>query len=442
MNTVNKQIISHAIPVTILVLTVNSVWSFAKRWRSITSVLNNTTLIWALSILILVVFFLAKYSFFDKKNQQNLRIVWIYLIWNIICIIRGMLIAEIYWDWKGLITNAMALLLPIVAYSATNRKVIQYMLSYYIRYVLPLFVIFALILRADAYGFYLIPMSFLLLFFPVMTMRQKILMLAVTFVVITADLGARSNVIKFGIPVLILGFYYLRSMLTMKILETARLLLFIIPIMLFLLGVSDIFNVFKMDEYVKGDYTTVGTDEFGNRVEINVTTDTRTFIYTEVLQSAIKNNYWLFGRTPARGNDSEIFGERAYELTRRSERLANEIGLANVFTWTGIVGVILYSLIFYRASYLAVNRSANIYIKLVGIYVAFRWLYSWVEDVNNFTLNYFMLWVMIGLCYSSTFRNMTDKEIAVWVRGIFDVRYIRLHNYLIKKEREKEWEKR
>lgn len=442
MNTVNKQIVSHAIPVTILVLTVNSVWSFAKRWRSITSVLNNTTLIWALSILILVVFFLAKYSFFDKKNQQNLRIVWIYLIWNIICIIRGMLIAEIYWDWKGLITNAMALLLPIVAYSATNRKVIQYMLSYYIRYVLPLFVIFALILRADAYGFYLIPMSFLLLFFPVMTMRQKILMLAVTFVVITADLGARSNVIKFGIPVLILGFYYLRSMLTMKILETARLLLFIIPIMLFLLGVSDIFNVFKMDEYVKGDYTTVGTDEFGNRVEINVTTDTRTFIYTEVLQSAIKNNYWLFGRTPARGNDSEIFGERAYELTRRSERLANEIGLANVFTWTGIVGVILYSLIFYRASYLAVNRSANIYIKLVGIYVAFRWLYSWVEDVNNFTLNYFMLWVMMGLCYSSTFRNMTDKEIAVWVRGIFDVRYIRLHNYLIKKEREKEWEKR
>lgn len=442
MNTVNKQIISHAIPVTILVLTVNSVWSFAKRWRSITSVLNNTTLIWALSILILVVFFLAKYSFFDKKNQQNLRIVWIYLIWNIICIIRGMLIAEIYWDWKGLITNAMALLLPIVAYSATNRKVIQYMLSYYIRYVLPLFVIFALILRADAYGFYLIPMSFLLLFFPVMTMRQKILMLAVTFVVITADLGARSNVIKFGIPVLILGFYYLRSMLTMKILETARLLLFIIPIMLFLLGVSDIFNVFKMDEYVKGDYTTVGTDEFGNRVEINVTTDTRTFIYTEVLQSAIKNNYWLFGRTPARGNDSEIFGERAYELTRRSERLANEIGLANVFTWTGIVGVILYSLIFYRASYLAVNRSANIYIKLVGIYVAFRWLYSWVEDVNNFTLNYFMLWVMMGLCYSSTFRNMTDKEIAVWVRGIFDVRYIRLHNYLIKKEREKEWKKR
>ena len=440
MNTVNKQIISQAIPVTILVLTVYSVLSFAKRWRSITSVLNNTTIVWVLSIIILAVFFLARYSFFDRKNEQNLRIVWIYLLWNIVCIVRGMLVAEIYWDWKGLISNAMALLLPIVAYSATNKKVVQYMLSYYVRYVLPLFLIFALILRADAYGFYLIPMSFLLLFLPALTLRQKILVITVTLVVITADLGARSNVIKFGVPLLILGFYYLRSMITVKVMEAVRLSLFVIPVGLFLLGVSEIFNAFKMDDYVKGDYTTVGTDEFGNRVEINVTTDTRTFIYSEVLQSAINNNYWLLGRTPARGNDSEIFGERAYELTRRSERLANEIGLANVFTWTGIAGVILYTLIFLRASYLAVNRSANIYAKMLGIYIAFRWLYAWVEDVNNFSLNYFMLWVMIGLCFSYTFREMTNKEVAVWVRGIFDVRYIRLQNHLIKKE--KQWEKK
>ena len=440
MNTVNKQIISQAIPVTILVLTVYSVLSFAKRWRSITSVLNNTTIVWVLSIIILAVFFLARYSFFDRKNEQNLRIVWIYLLWNIVCIVRGMLVAEIYWDWKGLISNAMALLLPIVAYSATNKKVVQYMLSYYVRYVLPLFLIFALILRADAYGFYLIPMSFLLLFLPALTLRQKILVITVTLVVITADLGARSNVIKFGVPLLILGFYYLRSMITVKVMEAVRLSLFVIPVVLFLLGVSEIFNVFKMDDYVKGDYTTVGTDEFGNRVEINVTTDTRTFIYSEVLQSAINNNYWLLGRTPARGNDSEIFGERAYELTRRSERLANEIGLANVFTWTGIAGVILYTLIFFRASYLAVNRSANIYAKMLGIYIAFRWLYAWVEDVNNFSINYFMLWVMIGLCFSYTFREMTNKEVAVWVRGIFDVRYIRLQNHLIKKE--KQWEKK
>jgi len=123
------------------------------------------------------------------------------------------------------------------------------------------------------------------------------------------------------------------------------------------------------------------------------------------------------------------------ELTGRYERISNEIGLANVFTWTGIIGVVLFSLIFFRASYLAVNRSKSIYAKMLGIYVAFRWLYSWIEDVNDFSLNYFMLMVMIGLCFSESFRNMTNKDITIWVRGIFDVRYVRLQQYLYKKNK-------
>ena len=122
-------------------------------------------------------------------------------------------------------------------------------------------------------------------------------------------------------------------------------------------------------------------------------------------------------------------------MTGRYERISNEIGLANVFTWTGIIGVVLFSLIFFRASYLAVNRSKSIYAKMLGIYVAFRWLYSWIEDVNDFSLNYFMLMVMIGLCFSESFRNMTNKDITIWVRGIFDVRYVRLQQYLYKKNK-------
>ncbi|MPN16005.1 hypothetical protein SDC9_163342 [bioreactor metagenome] len=200
------------------------------------------------------------------------------------------------------------------------------------------------------------------------------------------------------------------------------------PIVLFGLGVSGIFNVFDMDSYIKGDFTISGAGMDGSRVEESVTVDTRTFLYEEVLLSAINNNYWLWGRTPARGNDSYSFGAWAHEYTGRYERVANEIGLANVFTWTGIVGVILYLFIFFKASYLAVNKSRNIYTKMLGIYIAFRWMYAWVEDINNFSLNYFMLWMVIGLCFSYTFREMTNKEVVVWVRGIFDARYIRLQN--------------
>ena len=435
MNTVNKQIISKIAPVTILLVAVYSVLSFFNSGVPMASSLNNTTVWWIFSALILTVFFFSRHYFFDKKNEKNLRIVFIYLLWNAACIVRGMFVAEIYWDWKGLVGNAMALMLPIVAYSATNKIMVQSILAFYVKYTLPVFLLFALAIRPDAFGFYLIPMSFLLLFLPALTLRQKMLLLLVTAVVIGADLGARSNVIKFGVPLVLLIIYYLRRKISVKTMETIRISLFVIPIALFILGVSGVFNVFNMNDYLKGNYTTMGTDEEGNRVEINMTTDTRTFLYSEVLLSAINNKYWLLGRTPARGNDSFTFGELGYELTGRNERLSNEIGLANVFTWTGIVGVILYLLVFFRASYLAVNKSKNIFARILGIYIAFRWLYSWVEDVNDFSLNHFMLWIMIGLCFSYTFREMNNKEVVSWVRGIFDVRYIRFQNNLIKKRK-------
>src|SRR5690554_194817 len=440
MNTVNKQIVSQLLPMSALLLAIYSVLPYMKPGIPMATTLNNTTLWWAISILILITFFMSRYFFFDRRNSDNMLIIWIYLLWNVMCIVRGMFVAEMYWDWKGLIANTMALMLPVVIFSATNRMVVQSLLAFYIKYALPLFFIFGLIIRTDAFGFYLNPISFLLFFIPILTKRQKIIVLTAAAVVLISDLGARSNVIKFGIPFIILLAYYFRNKISTRILEAGRISFFIIQLVFFGLALSGVFNVFKMNEYLAGDFTSMGVDGEGNRVEQDVTADTRTFLYEEVLESAVSNNYWLLGRTPARGNDSNTFGVYESELTGRYERLRNEIGLANVFTWTGLVGVIFYSLIFFRASFLAVNRSRNIYVKMVGIYVAFRWLYSWVEDVNNFSLNYFMLMVMIGLCFSFSFRNMTSCDVTVWVRGIFDLRYVRLQQNLFKRNHDEQSE--
>jgi len=424
MQLTKKQLIKLILPFTILFVTVYSVLSLPNEKLPLLSYLKSTTVWWVISVAILVVFIFSNTYFFDKKNKSNLRFVLFYLFWNVICIVRGMFVAEGYWEWKGLIGNIFALLLPIVVYSATNKAVVQSLLSFYIKFGLPLFLIFALLIRTDAYGFYLVPVSFLLLFLPALSLRQKLILIFFTAVVLTADLGARSNIIKFVVPFVFLLFYYFRNTISVKTMEIIRLILIATPILLFVLGISGVFNVFKMDEYIKTDYEGTGVDESGNRVKTDLKGDTRTFIYIEVLQSAKKNNYWLFGRTPARGNESESFGEIEYELTRRYERLTNEVAITNVFTWTGIIGVILYFLIFFSASFLAVNRSENIYAKIIGLYIAFRWLYAWVEDVNNFSLNYLMLWIMLGLCYSFTFRGMTNREVTIWVRGIFDKRYL------------------
>lgn len=436
MEHTTKQFTNYFLPITILLIGIFNVTSAALPRFSVLSFLDQTTIKWTATFFTLMIFFLSWRYFFDAINKREMIVVNIYLLWTAISIIRGLFEVESYWEWKGFISNSMGLLLPLIVYSATNRVVVQSLLAFYVKYGLPLFLFLIVLIRPDAYGFYLMPVSFLLIFLPALSTKQRIILFFFAAIVLLADLGARSNVIKFAIPLLILTIYYFRSYLSKSILEFARVMLIVTPFVFFLLGATGTFNIFNTSEYL-GEQNVTKTNLKGEQYEENLVGDTRTFIYVEVLQSAINNDYWLFGRSAARGNDSEAFGAVNYELTGRYERLANEVGVANVFTWMGVIGVILYLLVFIKASFLAVNRSNNIYAKMIGIYVAFRWLYSWVEDVNNFSLNYFMLWIMIGLCFSYSFRMMSDYEVTIWIRGVFDKRYLNFEEHLRKEENEK-----
>lgn len=406
------------IPFTILGVTIYSVLPYPRFGDTIITVLNNTFFWWIIQFYILYLFWQSRRLFFNKSQKRSMVWVQAYLLWNLLSFLRGTFIAETYWDWKGLIGNGMALMLPIVAYSATNLALLQALLKTYIKCALPLFLVLVFLISTDAYGFYLVPISFLALFLPLLTKKWRWIVLAIAIFVIIADLTARSNVIKFGVPLLLSFIYYFRSLISTLIFEFVRKLLFVAPMLFFALAVSGDFNVFKMDEYVKGDYVEKRVDSKGQKVDDNLKADTRSFLYVEVLQTAKKLDTWWIGRSPARGNISEWFGEE--DMNKRGERLGNEVAILNVFTWTGIVGVILHLIAFYRASYLAVNRSNNIFSKILGVFVAFRWLFSWVEDVNNFSLTTFFLWIMIGLCFSESFRKMNDKEVKIWVRGIFE----------------------
>jgi hypothetical protein len=312
----------------------------------------------------------------------------------------------------------MALVIPMMAYIATNTSLLQSIFKYYIKYTLPFFLVLAFLMEGGAYGFYLVPISILMLFFPALTLRWKLILLAITIFVITSDFGARSNVIKFGVPILLSLIYYLRLFISTAHFEWIRKLLFITPIILFIFASTDIFNVFNMDDYISSEYITINKNAEGEVVEDDLKADTRTFLYVDVLETANKYNSWLIGRSPARGNETTSFDDE--DMTGRGERASNEVAILNIFTWTGIVGVALYLMVFYRASYLAINFSNNTYSLIIGLFISFRWIYAWVEDVNNFTLNYVFLWFMIGLCYSKSFRVMTNKEVECWVQGIFD----------------------
>ncbi len=384
---------------------------------------------WAIEFMILIVFGLSIFYFGRKNNNKFLFVVTIYIGWITFSIIRGILTAENYWDWKGLIENAFLLLIPIATYSFANKEILQDILSFYFRFALPLSIIIVFpMYPSGAWGWYLFPVSFVMLFFPLLKTNWKVILLVISLAAMLGDITVRSHVFKYGIPIIFLLLYYFRFFVSPgRIIKASRRILLVAPWILFFLAVSGVFNIFRMDEYAKN----IKHQSSGEQA---LTTDSRTFLYEEVLSSAIKYNYWRIGRTPARGNETTFFAEETYENTGRNERLRNEANILNIFTWTGIVGVILLFIVFGVASWLAIYRSNNIFSQLIGLFVAFRWAYGWVEDYFIFDLNTFVIWMMIGVCFSKGFRSMNNLEVKLWVRGIFEKKYKSLYRNIIDKE--------
>lgn len=412
------QRLQNIIPYCILAVAIFSVLPYPNSTANFITSINNTFFWWIVQILILYIFFRSNKYFFNKDQKGIMIWVKLYLIWNGISVFRGFFIAETYWDWKWLFENTMSFMIPIVAYTGTNVLVMQNSLRFFLRYGLLVFAFLAFFLITGAYGFYLVPIGFLTLFLPFIKKPWRWIVLAIAVFVIFADLTNRSNVIKYVVPILFSFLYYFRFMLSTAVFELVRKLLIVTPIFFFVLGVNGIFNIFKINEYVKGDYVEIRVDEKGQRIEEDLTADSRTFIYEEVLKTAKVYDSWWIGRSPARGNISETFGEQ--DLNKRGERMGNEMAIANIFNWTGLLGVVFYLIAFYKASYLAVNKSNNVFSKILGLFVAFRWLYAWVEDANNFSITTFFLWIMIGMCFSESFRKMNNKEVKIWVQGIFE----------------------
>ncbi|WP_282132733.1 hypothetical protein [Cellulophaga baltica] len=407
--------------ITLLIITIISLFSI-DRYSSVA--INNTVIWWVLLIGVLVYFFKAKKYFFNPKNTNSTNVIHYYLLWNIICIVRGFFVADGYWEWKFLIQTSLVLLIPISIYLASNTFWLQTVVRQWFFYVFPGFIFFYFFIISEAIGHYLIPVSFVLLFFPFLNKKWRIICIGVAFIVFLSNLSARSNVIKFLIPMLLSLAYYFKFLLNSTVLKITRLIFLILPAILLYLGLTNTFNVFKISDYLEGEYR-VKDDEDGPKGSGDLTSDSRTFLYVEVISSALKYDYVWLGRTPARGNESPSFGPGIDEDlgTNKMERHSNEVSILNVFTWTGIVGVILYFLIFLKATYLALYKSKSRMMKIVGIYVAFRWVYAWVEDFSTFNLSFFFLWVVIAMCLSEDFRAMTDNEFKNWVRGIFDQRY-------------------
>lgn len=392
----------------------------ANRWSSIP--FGNQFIDWGVYILCI----LYCINFLSRRKglfqSENYKIVAIFIIWILICTIRGIFVAENYWEYKQLVNGAITLSLPLLVYPLSVPQIMSNVLAYWLKYAIPAFFLFFIwVIPPGAYHFYLGPVLTLSCFLPIIPKKWRYLFIALLALMLIADLGARSQVIKAAMALLISVAYLFAKYISDKILRLVHWFCYLLPVVFLVLGISGVFNIFKGLSENEGKYKQIKMVD-GQLVEEDLSADTRTFIYVEVIESALRHHYVIWGRTPARGNDSVTFGAYMAEFlkTGKFERHANEICHTNIFTWTGFIGLILYSLIYLRSSYLAVYRSENLFMKLVGVFIAFRWAYGWVEDVNSFDIANISLWMLIAMGLSPLFRQMTNREFKAWVQGIFN----------------------
>lgn len=385
--------------------------------------IGNTALSWLLDITILFIVWQIKKNYYDRifprSTWKKDKILTLYFIWIIICVIRGGFVAENYWEWKQLINGTLTLMLPAFIYCFSIPTITHRTLQFWFKWILPFFIIYAaFFIVGDTYHFFLAPVLLIGVFLPILSKKWQVIIGFLLILMITVDIGARSQIIKALMCLMMSIAYLLNRLITDKLLRTTYILIIALPCIFLYLGISGIFNPFNMEDYL-GERTRIVKRE-GKKQEEKITADTRTFIYIEVLKSATEHSYILQGRTPARGNDSEAFGSfNAEELkTGKYERHSNELCHLNVFTWTGLIGTVLYSLIYLISSWRAIYHSNNLYLKLLGVFVAFRWTYGWVEDFNRFDIMNITLWMMIAMCYSPLFRKLNNRELHLWIKSI------------------------
>ncbi len=371
----------------------------------------STTVCYAIySFFIYIAFRWVLYN--RHRIDRTMTLYIFYFIWIIICIIRGFLVADNYWEYKNCYNNSLALLLPIISTIFIIPQFCNKILRTYFKWCIPLSLLCLPFFLYFSWYWYFYPFIALVVLFP--AIKHKWLYLIFTGFICFLDIYSRSPILKFIAAICCGYLVYLSYPVKYYLCKYITILVYVLSMTLLILGITGVFNIFKMDEYLPSDM----------QKDKNLIEDTRTWIYTEVITSAYNNDYIVWGRTPARGFDTTFNIvleniETMSQMTKdkvKSERFGCEINFLNIFTWTGLLGVILLSLIYIRASFIALLYSNNSYIKVLGLYIAFRFLYGWIEDITSFDSNSLTLWLLISFCLSPFFRQMNNSEFKQFVK--------------------------
>lgn len=324
-------------------------------------------------------------------------LIYLYVLWNVIVLLRGLIDSNNYWDYKMIfITKGPFLLFVFSIFLASRLELMRKIFVYLVNYYLLASIIF---IRPVFWGntgriiCSYIPLLFLWV--------KKYKLRIVLFLIISFPFtfGARGWQLRafFGIGLaLVYYFFKKRKMLLDKIYRTIYVICIIFPLIFLYLGYTGKFNVFHMEDYVE-------TENKENII------DTRSFLYMKVNNTLKeRDKQWIgLGGISNYWYDFGIDDDQVEKIGRYS----TESGVLNMYLYGGWIGAFLFSMLFWISAYYGIFRSNNDICKLLGTFIIFRWIISFVDEPEIWLCSNLMMFFSMGVCLNKCFRQWDN---SIW----------------------------
>ena len=332
-------------------------------------------------------------------------------VWGGLSFLFGMFTAQDYWGWKVLLlSHLFTIVIPLAIIIGVQFDLFLKIFRFVSFVVFPiglLLVPYALMDDAQLVPRLVAPVMLFMLVGFYISPRWCAFFLLIGFASIAIDFSYRTNLIRFTISASLLAILIFRVKGVFRIWQGIVLGLFLLPLVLLALGITDQFNIFR-DNAIYFDVVS-RKDKVVEVMDMNV--DTRTFLYVEVFNSMLRRgSSFLIGEGGAAGYDTDAFLDA--DLNGQG-RHAAEVGFLNILLHQGIVGVALYGAILVVSCVTAMRSSNNALCKVLGLFLMTRWVLLFVEDMPQFDVINYINWVVVGLCLSSKFRALTDDQLRV-----------------------------
>lgn len=366
-----------------------------------------TLMIW-ISLYQSLTVFISRYSRIKSAIPDiPFKIFILILIWNIINILRSAFDSSI--SVTTLLGNPITSLALMVPFSLSfsiekvNLNVVLRMFLFLILVSIPAYFIFwllagisndltyNLIFRVLTYSTF-----FLITLIPFLTGKYNLLILigAAFLFYIAVQTEYRTMILRLAMLfVAAIGVFLYMKFKLKTILIVAFLTLFVPFFLLF-------------------DSIKTGTSAFQKYLvfvkDPQLSTDTRTFLYTEVYDDLMLNNKLREGKGSVAHYYSPYFAEQDGD---DRNRLSVEVGILAMLLSGGLISVILNVVLFTIAIYLSLFKSNNSLVISLGFVLIVHTILLFIESYLVYSLYNIIIWFVAGLCLSKEMRALSDAEI-------------------------------